>query len=648
MLYNEWKRYTETLNLLITKSKLLLTCRKSIFSYPRAEQFLQQKIQTGDINERKLVVFDINDNHCKLSTENKRSMFKKHSPKAQLSEEDFDKICRVDMYFPLLCSWCRVKSGSREEILKVFEEPVVFLKREIEGFKVKEKEKYCALVCLILSRNDLGLHDLEEKRELLSKSLELCELPPFTLPSTIIKQFDPLCGLFVKKHGGKYAFNHDFVMEVTSFVLGSENPKATIEYADLSFLRKRISVEQRKSNDPFIILLDHRHIKDLVNRLFEELIGERFIEVILNPCLRNSDVIIGLKQKFIHLANQGKLEWIIKPKSKICEQKEFQNLLIETDYEMLQFVLSSNEGSPLFALIMFCHDDLAIHCLNLLKERNYCFRKDTLFFAVCCNGNQDYLRKFSEKEINKYKYKRFNGIKMYPIHFVSAFHNFEILDKVIIKDINVGFFTAEKIYVTPLMMAIAIDSKLKGETSLNPTESLRRDTIVEALIQRGANVNLSGTGASPLYTACQNGHESTAQLLLKSGANVNSCNHNGASPLLAACQNGHKNTAQLLLNSGADVNLCQKEGGSPLFAACFNGHESIAQLLLNSGADVNLCQKEGASPLFAACFNGHESTAQLLLKSGGAFMSRGRRQSTLHSLSTWTKIPDTAVTEQWR
>ena len=613
ILYNEWSRYKETINLVITKSKLLLTCRTSIFSDPRAEQFLQQKIKTGDINERKLVVFDINDNHCKLSTEDKRSIFKKHLPKAQLSEEDFDKIYRVDMYFSLLCSWCRVKSGSREEILKFFEEPVVFLKREIEGFKVKEKEKYCALVCLILSRNDLGLHDLEEKRELLSRSLQLCELPPFTLPSTIIKQFEHLCGLFVKKHGGKYAFNHDFVMEVTTFVLGSENPKATIEYADLSFLRKRISVEQRKSNDPFIILLDHRHITDLVNRLFEELFGERFLEVILNPCLRNEDVIIGLKQKFIRLANHGKLEWIIKPTSKKCKQKEFQHLLKESDYTILQFVLSGIESSPLFALITFGHDDLAFHCLNLLEERKIHMRKETLFFAICCNGNKDFLRIFSEKEINEYKKVKWNS--MYPIHIVSAFHNCDILDKVIIKDINVAFNINNEILMTPLMSAIAKYSK--GENSLHPTESLRRDIMVEALIQRGANVNLRCIkGAGPLYIACENGHESTAQLLLKSGADVNLCEKKGASPLYIACQQGHESTTQLLLNSGADVNSCQKEGASPLYIACQNGHDSTAQLLLNSGADVNLCLQKGASPLYIACQNGHESTVQLLLNSG--------------------------------
>ena len=34
--YNEWGRYREILDLLIERAKLLLTCRRSIFSDPRA------------------------------------------------------------------------------------------------------------------------------------------------------------------------------------------------------------------------------------------------------------------------------------------------------------------------------------------------------------------------------------------------------------------------------------------------------------------------------------------------------------------------------------------------------------------------------------------------------------------------------------
>lgn len=69
----------------------------------------------------------------------------------------------------------------------------------------------------------------------------------------------------------------------------------------------------------------------------------------------------------------------------------------------------------------------------------------------------------------------------------------------------------------------------------------------------------------------------------------------GATPLFIACQNGHESTLQLLLNNGADSNLCLEDGTSPLYIACQNGHDITVQFLLNNGADVNLCLEDGSS-----------------------------------------------------
>ena len=71
------------------------------------------------------------------------------------------------------------------------------------------------------------------------------------------------------------------------------------------------------------------------------------------------------------------------------------------------------------------------------------------------------------------------------------------------------------------------------------------------------------------------------QLLLNNGAEVNLCEETGASPLYIACQNGHDSTVQLLLNNGAETGI------SPLHVACLIIHEGIAMLLLQTGADVN-------------------------------------------------------------
>ena len=312
MAYNEWWRYREILNIFTKKGKLLLTCRESIFSDPRAKRFFEQNLSKNEINEQTLKKIDINDSHSTLSREEKKALFKKYLPDAKPTKKDFDQICETRMYFPLLCKLCRGNLMKTKNIVYVFKKPIEVLTREIETYKVKDKETYCGLICLILCKNDLCAGDLQKNTEMFLKCLKLCELPSYTSPFSIIRKLKPLCGVFVKNIGGKYSFSHDFVMEVTTYVFGSEYPEETIEIADISFLRKRIRVEDTKSNDPFTILLDNKYIKQLSDRLFEELIGEHFIEVVINPCLRNIDVIEDLKTKLKYLADQDKLELITK------------------------------------------------------------------------------------------------------------------------------------------------------------------------------------------------------------------------------------------------------------------------------------------------------------------------------------------------
>lgn len=92
---------------------------------------------------------------------------------------------------------------------------------------------------------------------------------------------------------------------------------------------------------------------------FSDIFGERLLDVVLNPCLRNKKVIeVFTKELGDH---PEKLKMLAERKElKIEQQQAYKNLLLSK----LAFVSLENEISPLFALIVFCHTDLSLYCLK--------------------------------------------------------------------------------------------------------------------------------------------------------------------------------------------------------------------------------------------------------------------------------------------
>ena len=90
MSYNEWVRYKEVVDRLIKKAKLILSCRRSIFFDERAKGFFEQRLGKCGINEQKIVKVDIDDSHCKLTTDEKKSMFRKHLPDEKSTKQELD------------------------------------------------------------------------------------------------------------------------------------------------------------------------------------------------------------------------------------------------------------------------------------------------------------------------------------------------------------------------------------------------------------------------------------------------------------------------------------------------------------------------------------------------------------------------------
>ncbi|KAM6494777.1 Ankyrin repeat-containing domain protein [Amanita muscaria] len=112
--------------------------------------------------------------------------------------------------------------------------------------------------------------------------------------------------------------------------------------------------------------------------------------------------------------------------------------------------------------------------------------------------------------------------------------------------------------------------------------------VMEALLDKGANVNEHGTKGTALHFASYFGHTDVIKLLLKRNAYVDARNAVTGTPLHAACYSGRLDAVQLLLESGADVNLSGGQAGTALRAALHNGDIKTRTLLSQYGAIINM------------------------------------------------------------
>ncbi|MEI0748972.1 ankyrin repeat domain-containing protein, partial [Brachyspira pulli] len=94
------------------------------------------------------------------------------------------------------------------------------------------------------------------------------------------------------------------------------------------------------------------------------------------------------------------------------------------------------------------------------------------------------------------------------------------------------------------------------------------------------SINSVGGLEKLLIFYCKEGDFEMAELLIDSGANVNSA-------LRYASKNGHLEIVKLLIDSGANVNAKDDNNNTVLMYASANGYLEVVKYLLDKGADIN-------------------------------------------------------------
>uniref|UniRef100_A0A8W8MRD6 Novel STAND NTPase 3 domain-containing protein n=1 Tax=Magallana gigas TaxID=29159 RepID=A0A8W8MRD6_MAGGI len=290
--YNSWKKHDERLKACLKNNKMLLSSRKYILLDYRVRGMLKNKS----------CILDLSDDKHKLNNGEKETILMSYSSNSGLLKDDIDGILMTEEYFPLLCKLYFSDKNNQTIGPRFFKEPFNVCQEQIRHFRKKCKDSYCALVLLVLCNNQLCVEDILEKdclKEKFKLALKLCEMKKSTAPHTIGDALKTLEGFFVKKIEDTYHFYHDFVMEVTTYVFGTDYPRETIQYSDIGFLRRRVNFKSSNDNrkeevDIFTIYLNDKYVSDLVERLFNDVFGDRLLDVVLNPCMKNEKGVLSI------------------------------------------------------------------------------------------------------------------------------------------------------------------------------------------------------------------------------------------------------------------------------------------------------------------------------------------------------------------
>ncbi|XP_065925457.1 uncharacterized protein [Magallana gigas] len=625
--YNSWKEQDERLKACLRNNKMLLSSRKYIL--------LDNRVK-GILNDKSCSI-DLSDDKHKLNNGEKETILRSYASNSGLLKDDISGILTTEEYFPLLCKLYFSDENNQTIGPRYFKGPFNVCQEQIRNFRNDSKkecnEKYCALVLLVLCNNQLCVEDIHKNNCLKEKfelALKLCGMMANTASHIIGDALKTLEGFFVKKIEDTYHFYHDFVMEVTTYVFGTDYPRETIQYSDIGFLRRRVNLKSSNDNrkeevDIFTIYLHDKYVSDLVDILFNDVFSDRMFDVVLNPCMRNEKVATCFIQKLKD--SPEKLHDLLAKKQlheKFRRQEDNQELK-QSFGSKLEFLYHEDEVQILSAIIVFCHTNLSKHCSETLQRMQNFLKYTSSFSAVCCNGSMDLFNVFPKEQINWFLVKKWGDY--YPIHIASRFHNYEILRELIQVKNNVNLRTGMYGY-TPLMLAVLNTDTSEHKNKETTNQSI--DFTIELLLTHGADINFCDpVWGGPLHIASGERNDHTIELLLDKGADINSCDGNKETPLHEASKWGRENIMQLLLDKGADINSCDRNKGTPLHKASKEGHESTVKLLLHKGANINSCDTNKETPLHKASKKGHESTVQLLLDKG----------ADIHSCDTNKKTP---------
>ncbi|XHF99519.1 hypothetical protein AWENTII_003020 [Aspergillus wentii] len=163
--------------------------------------------------------------------------------------------------------------------------------------------------------------------------------------------------------------------------------------------------------------------------------------------------------------------------------------------------------------------------------------------------------------------------------------------------------------------------------------------MISLLLSKGANPNILGGRTTALYYAVKNHDEETVGLLLEHGADPNYGSpffnwsryyEECPSPFGCAMKQKLYRVAEMLLDHGADLKLAEWPGRRAVAKAIEIGNHTLLEKVLAAGVNTNEIERHGLTPIFLAVVKGDERAVRLLLSHGADRSTKRDGCSMLH------------------
>ncbi|CAC5381696.1 unnamed protein product [Mytilus coruscus] len=577
-------------------TKLILTCRSYIY-------------KSGFCG--KLQILPI---HCDLLSHNLKLSFIERTNichRYNVPELNEDVIMMYD-FLPFLC----VGFSRQEYTTLCFENPIKFLREEMNNTKEKSDIAFLAIALLVVRDNiDKQILSLEnpEIKELLNDLCNECGYRYFPSTALLLSALSDLIGTNVRDSIDGFACINNKLFQNLSFIVGSDIIHCLIKYASSTFLAKRLQLDS--------IQQDHDELTIMVKPEQEKLYFQRLISDIKNCYHR--DVFTGIQMTYLRF--RTKMIQYIKS--------------LKAD----DLKCNGDNSTPLHIVSEQGYADLAYELIKIKEEHIYKQdnNKRTPLYLACFGGhskvaqtllvhNQDTLDITNNDDLTPLdaaaKAGHYTTVKL----LLQYNANVKRKDKKMKRTALYRACENGRYDVVCLLMSQNPDVKYldkKGLKAVHIACSKGHCEIVKRLLKHKDMINeCDAYGRTPLFVACESNQQDIVDMLLKNKANVNQANKKTMTPLHVACQIKNEYIVGQLLNESAKVNAQSEDGLSALYIASCEGKLRIVEILLDKNAEVNLATKKGWTSFFISCSKGHLEISKVL-QQRGAIINRGDKSA---------------------